>query len=385
MRQLCLGTCMLALALTNVGCRQTTGPTAGGPLTPVGPMAPVGLTPAPIGGVGTSSAISPLGASTRVPPPPNNSFQNANGATAGFVPYGQTNVAPFQSPGQAQPFDSFSSNPSQFPPSRSSGLQPTAPPQLAQVSGSGYEDQAIGSGVATTGWQETRSQINTVSGTFANPVNGNPAAGYQPANSVPRVRFNGMQVHDLTGAPKTPYSVAPATTYVAPMQSNTMNTLSRGYYPPAVDNGNRINLAPQRAPAEYQTNPQYNPQPIPIPERDHNANAPGMVPHSPNAASSQYGSGGDQFSSADNVASSQSAPALHPAPQLDQAATTVNAFEQQNRQLAEHQPYTNMEPAFQGARRFTTPMPSTDPLNQPAAQTAENANTLRWGRPGTAF
>ncbi|WP_345682149.1 hypothetical protein [Novipirellula caenicola] len=333
-------------------------------------MAPVGLTPAPIGGVGASSAISPLGASTRVPPPPNNSFQNANGATVGFVPYGQSSVPPFQSPNQAQPFDSFSSNPSQ-----NMGLQPTAPPQLAQVSGNSFDNQAIGSGVATTGWQETHSQINTVSGTFANPGNGHPGAGYEPANSAPRVRFNGMQVHDLTGAPKTPYSVSPAATYAAPMQSNTMNTLSRGYYPPTVDNGNRINLAPQRAPAEYQTNPQYNPQPIPISERDQNVSG----------SNEPYRASGDQFNSVDNVASSPSAAALQPVPPLTQETATANAFEQPNRQLAEHQPYSAMEPAFQGAQRFTTPVPSTEPLSQPAAQTAENNNTLRWGRPRTSF
>ncbi len=371
---------MFALALTSVGCRQTTGPTAGGPLTPVGPMAPVGLTPAPIGGMGASSAISPLGASTRVPPPPNNSFQNPNGAPAGFVPYGQANVAPFQSPLSAQPFDSFSSNPSP-----ASGLQPTAPPQLAQVSGNAYGDQAIGSGVATASWQETRSQINTVSGTFANPNNGNPGSGYDAVDSVPRVRFNGMQVHDLTGAPKTPYTVAPATTYAAPMQTNTLNTMSRGYYPPAVDNGNRINLAPHRAPAEYQTSPQYNPQPIPISERDRNINASDMAPQSQYGSDSQYGSSGDQFSSVANANAFQPAPALQPLAPSTQGATTVNAFEQQNRPSAEHQPYTAMEPAFQGARRFTTPVPSTEPLNRPAEQTAENNDTLRWGRPRTAF
>ncbi|WP_442511018.1 hypothetical protein SH528x_002674 [Novipirellula sp. SH528] len=380
MRRLCLGTCMLALALTNVGCRQTTGPTAGGPLTPVGPMAPVGLTPAPVGGMG-ASAFSPTGAATRVPPPPNNSFQNPGGGPASFVPYGQANAAPFRSGNELQPFDSFSSNQQQ-----SYGPRPLA---SAAGGGNSYGNQAIGSGVATTGWTETNAQVSTVSGTFDNPNQnpnqnyGNPANGYEPANSVPRVRFNGMQVNDLTGAPPTPYNVTPSAPYAAPMQASTM---SRGYYPPSFDNNNAVNLAPQRAPAEYRSNPQYNPQPTTNsqwgPAADASAALQPLSTAPPNSRA-------DLPLGAAPIGNERSlAPGLQPAPQpnnTNAADTTVNAFELGNSQLVEHQPRSSMAPAFQGAQRFTTPLPGTTQIGESVPQTADNNNSLRWGRPRTAF
>ncbi len=362
---------MLALALTNVGCRQTTGPTAGGPLTPVGPMSPVGLSPVPTGAARTTSAISPLGAPTRVPPPPNNSFQGQGAAPASFVPYGQANVAPYHPSNANAPYDSFSTVPN-----------PAAAANALAAGNASYGNAAIGSSVVTSGWNETGAQVSTVSGTEPIPRDAGGAPQFQQPpfqqpqsqqpSASPRVRFNGMQVNDLTGAPSTAYnSNASVVPYAAPQ---TAATLSRGYYPPAVDPRNPISLMPTRAAGEHPSYPQYDPQPMPNPAVPQSLAA--MVP-----AERVTGAGANNLRpmvSGQNIATEGSANA-------SLAATSpVNAFESRSNLAAEHGPYSPTAPAFQGAQRFNSSLPSTEPIGESATQTATNDN-LRWGRPRTSF
>ncbi|MFG0262348.1 MAG: hypothetical protein ACF788_08155 [Novipirellula sp. JB048] len=54
------------------------------------------------------------------------------------------------------------------------------------------------------------------------------------------------------------------------------------------------------------------------------------------------------------------------------------------RLAAEHAPYSPTAPAFQGAQRFNSPAPSTEPVGDATSRTATTEG-LRWGRPRTAF
>ncbi|WP_146527940.1 hypothetical protein [Novipirellula artificiosorum] len=235
MRRICLAACCLAMALTLAGCRQTSSTTAGSPLTPIGPLAPVGLTP-----VGTpttpSSAMGSFSAPTRVPPPPSNS---ANTQAGGFVPYGQTSsiAAP-----PAAAYDSFAGNAATRSTSTfSAGTQP------------------IGSGVATVGWTETNTDIRSA------PVHPNayaqPALPQSPSTAPPSsgLQFSGMRVNDLTGATSSPSSYA-----AAPMvATGPTSGFAQGYYPPSVDPAasvayppNQPSLAPLSVPVSAPLLPQ---------------------------------------------------------------------------------------------------------------------------------
>ncbi|TWT81006.1 hypothetical protein CA13_24530 [Planctomycetes bacterium CA13] len=206
MRRFCLGACTLAIVLTLTGCRQPIGTTSGSPLTPIGPLAPVGLAPIGTPSASASSAMGAFSAPTRVPPPPANS---TNTQAGGFVPYGQTFSSGAPTNARA---DSFANSPSTY-------AQPSS--DLRDIG-----TQPIGSGVATVGWAETTTDLPSSS--VAHPQ---PAAG----PTRPQLRFNGMQVNDLTGASSQPYIYnAPA---VAPAVASAPNgsSLSQGYYPPTVD------------------------------------------------------------------------------------------------------------------------------------------------------
>jgi len=175
MRKTRFAACTLLLVFVAAGCRQTSGPTAGSPLTPIGPLAPVGLSPIGAPPASASSAMGSLSAPTRVPPPPSNSANTQAGA---FVPYGQTS-----SLGPPPAVDSFHS--------------------------------PIGSGVATAGWTETNTNVPT-----------NNAAHYNQSVAS-GIRFNGMQVNDLT-------SSAPPTSppYLAPLPP-VQPAMSHSYSAPA--------------------------------------------------------------------------------------------------------------------------------------------------------
>ncbi len=208
MRPILFTSCLLATSIAVSGCRQTNGSTAGGPLQQVSPFAPSGLAPAPIA-ARTASAITPLGAPTRVPPPPNTSFQNSANAPSGFVPYGATNTPAFDT--------------------RNEGFVSAEP---------------VGSGVSQAGWTETNSFGTT--GTIG-PI--------QP-DTPPAVRFGGMQVNDLTGIVAPAPVLAPTPTplpaqtipqHIIPQQLIPQQSLGFKPYAPqpiAIASNNAFQSAP---------------------------------------------------------------------------------------------------------------------------------------------
>ncbi|TWU43158.1 hypothetical protein Q31b_21960 [Novipirellula aureliae] len=191
MRKTRFAACTFLLVFAVAGCRQTSSSTAGSPLTPIGPLAPVGLSPIGASSANASAAMGSLSAPTRVPPPPSNSANTQAGA---FVPYGQTS-----SIGPASSSNGFNS-------------QPFA--GNSSASGFAGSQTPIGSGIATVGWTETNTNSPTSN---ASNLNQSVASG---------LRFNGMQVNDLTGS-----ATATLPTYSPPMQA-VQPTVSQGYNAP---------------------------------------------------------------------------------------------------------------------------------------------------------
>jgi hypothetical protein len=162
MRRLPLATLLLTIAtLLAGGCQQTAGTATPGPMTPIGPLAPVGAGQAP--------ALAPFGGSTKVTPPATGSYVAPNNYMGGVVPEGQAAVGT----GSRQGFAAQGNN-------------------------------VIGSGVQVAGWNETNS---VVAGTQPAPV-GQAAPPTSTFGAAPpsagNPRSGGMQVIDLTGAPAPP-------------------------------------------------------------------------------------------------------------------------------------------------------------------------------------
>lgn len=135
----------------------------------------------------TFPTLGPFGASARVPPPSTGSFQGASAANASF---NSNNYAPAgYAPNGIRPM-SFDSN------------QVGQPGQVANVGGFG-QVAATGSGVQSSGWQETSANAFSAQG---------------PAAPTDGIRSGGMPVIDLTGAPPPPgyYPPAPSTSQFGP-------------------------------------------------------------------------------------------------------------------------------------------------------------------------
>ena len=167
-------------ALVGGGCRQTTGPTATGQLSPMGTLSPV----AP----GQSPILGPFGGSTRVSPPPTGAF-NGNSAS---------NVAPNNYMGSAAPNASFgglASAPIDMPPPSTDSFDqsPMGPPSFNSVA-------PIGSGVQTAAWTETNSNFPAAAPTWRPET----LASRSQSSNQRDPRAGGMQVLDLTGAPNPP-------------------------------------------------------------------------------------------------------------------------------------------------------------------------------------
>ncbi len=152
MRRIQLATLLLtAVSLIASGCRQTAGPANTGPMTPIGPLSPVGQGQAPV--------LGPFGGTTRVTPPGTGSYGAPNNYMGGVAPQANAGV---------NPAGGFASQPS-------AGV--------------------IGSGVQAAGWTETNSNFQSAG---AN-AGGAPTFGINPSPAS-NPRSGGMQIIDLTGA-----------------------------------------------------------------------------------------------------------------------------------------------------------------------------------------
>jgi len=220
-----------SLSFTAAGCRQTTGINAGGPLTPIGPAStaqPNG-TLSPLG-TGQSPALGPFGGNTRVTPPSTGSYVVPNNYMGGGAP----------APGSA----SYSA------PGVNPGLAPGARgPALA-----GSPNEAIGSGLAVTGWTESG---------VAPQQNVAPANNFNHSATVDP-RSGGMRVTDLTsGLPRqaSPQNGAAAQGFgpqgFRPQASGQTNGVPQG-------NFNQPNRAPRLAPTAPQLAPVPRPSTEPI-------------------------------------------------------------------------------------------------------------------------
>ncbi|MDA8744683.1 hypothetical protein N9N28_08630 [Rubripirellula amarantea] len=190
MRYTCFTLLSLAMGLTLVGgCRQTTGPTASGQLSPLGSLSPV----AP----GQTPVLGPFGGSTRVSPPPTGSF---NGSATAVVPNNYLGSSPTSSPyiGSApngfSQYDGLATAPSELPPPSNDSFD------RSPIGASTFDSTPIGSGVQTASWTETNAAFGPAT-TF--PQQETPADRSQFTNQRD-ARAGGMQVIDLTGAPNPP-------------------------------------------------------------------------------------------------------------------------------------------------------------------------------------
>ena len=161
---------LLVAVVCLTGCRQTTGVNSAGPLSPISPLSPTAatgsLTPM---SPGQMPALGPFGGTTRVTPPSTGSYAAPNNYMGGADM-------------------SYQVNP---------------PMGVAQNNtASGWNPPPIGSGVQQTGAWSAPNQPATG---FA-PGSGYAGSGYAPSQSPigSGIRSQGMQVHDLTGAPSPP-------------------------------------------------------------------------------------------------------------------------------------------------------------------------------------
>ena len=243
--------CLLVPTTLACGCRQTTGTTGTGPITPIGPLAPVGLAPVGTPVTGTApSGMGVIGGSTRVTPPPNNAYITQTGG-ANFIPYGQSSTNPFpgyggMGGGSLGIQDAYSARDA-FSSKNDLLAQRNHDPQNSPVPNSNVVSP-IGSGVATTGWTETNTNIRSngyvqPAAGFPNTQVNNVRSADTSFNTVSQLPIMGMQAHDLTGqqVPLHPSQVnqpnQPATsqpfTGASPVPLGP--NITRGYYPPAVD------------------------------------------------------------------------------------------------------------------------------------------------------
>jgi hypothetical protein len=212
----------VALSIT-IGCRNTTNSpisTMGNasPLQPVSPLQPSQLSP-----VQPTSGISPLGAPTRVPPPPTGSYNtpanySAQAGAPAYGPVGQPSGAAVGSTGMTRGITDLAGNQFGGTASRSFAAE------QAGVSGGNATTAGAGSGIRQTSWignaETSNSLRNDRSGTvgtthFGAGFDGGPNPAKPPARSPangggPQNPLGGMKVIDLTAAPYPPGYVPPA-------------------------------------------------------------------------------------------------------------------------------------------------------------------------------
>ncbi len=180
MRNFCFTTlCLGVLVLASSGCRQTNGslgsslfgagaPATTNPLAPSGTLTPVAPGQTPV--FGSFQGVGPMGGSTRVTPPPTGAFSIPNNYLGS----------------QAEPMNAI--------PAFQSSSNLTAPaqrPSTLQALATDDFSRPIGSGLQPVGWTETAASIPTTNRRNVSSDRRDPRAG-------------GMQVIDLTGAPKPP-------------------------------------------------------------------------------------------------------------------------------------------------------------------------------------
>ena len=193
MRRLHFATLLFsAISILSIGCRQTSGPSAGGSMSPAA----------------QSPTFNPFGGATRVTPPPSGTSAAQNPYIGG--PPGQTNTAV----GVANGF-AAAAVPGATAPVVGSGVQPA-----------GFVRSGAGAAPATQAGFGTNSFTPAVNTAMPS---GAVQAGYgaAAAASLNSIRAGGMPVNDLTRAPLPPgYPSVPraspqpvATTYQPPSSS----------------------------------------------------------------------------------------------------------------------------------------------------------------------
>ncbi|MFK8110670.1 MAG: hypothetical protein AB8B91_00625 [Rubripirellula sp.] len=203
MRNLHLTTILLTgISLLALGCRQTSGPVPGGPLSPNG-LAPV---------TGQNPALNPFGGATRVTPPATGSYSASSNYMSGVAPIAQTGGT----------FNSING--------------------VAPAGGFANQGDVIGSGVQSAGWNETTSRLNSQP---------SQAPDFGVNSSVRDPRGGGMRTIDLTGAPAPPgyqpniQSFTPAPSNFAPANQQPFQQ--------------RQQFQPQQQ--QFQQRQQFQPQP----------------------------------------------------------------------------------------------------------------------------
>ena len=228
MRRSVLIMLLAATPMVVAGCRQTTGPNATGPLTP---LAPTTLSPL---STGQTPTLGPFGGPTRVTPPAAGTVAPNNYMGGTVAPSVQSNL----------------------------GTQPGGFVSRG--------NQVIGSGVQVAGFTDTNTVLNQVPAPVSGPV-------ISTAPSDPR--SGGMRVIDLTNSPPPP-GYRPQTQTVLP---NTFRGQSQQGFAP--QNLTPQNLVPQNQPVTPQAfgNPnqgfqqngfQNGLQPVQIPSPGRIATAP---------------------------------------------------------------------------------------------------------------